>query len=160
MIGDSILKDVKPYQLKNKLKKSDKLYVQSYRGAKTSAMKFHAEASKEFDNDVYVLHCGTNDLKIDKSPEDIAKSIIEIGIKLKSHENDVYVSSILTRGDELNEKGCKVNHYLKLNCHNYLLKFIDNSKIITNRHLNHSGLHLNKDGTKELSEHFLRVIND
>ena len=58
------------------------MYVQSYRGAKTSAMKFHVEASKEFDSNVYVLHWGTNDLKIDKSPEDIAKNILEIGTQL------------------------------------------------------------------------------
>ena len=63
IIGDSILKDVKSYYLKNKLRKTDKLYVQSYRGARTSAMKHHAKASLEFSPDVYVVHCGTNDLK-------------------------------------------------------------------------------------------------
>ena len=115
-------------------------------------MKFHVEASKEFDY-VYVLHCETNDLKIDKSPEDIAKNILEIGTQLKSEENEVYINSILTRRDELNEIGIKVNHYLQLNCHNYLLKYIDNSKIITIRYLNQSGLHVNKNGTKALSEH-------
>ena len=47
IIGDSILKDIKPYQLKHKVKKGDKLYVQPYRGARTSAMK-HANASMEF----------------------------------------------------------------------------------------------------------------
>ena len=32
---------------------SDKLFLQSYRGVKTSAMKFHMEASKEFDNNYH-----------------------------------------------------------------------------------------------------------
>ena len=71
-----------------------------------------------------------------------------------------FISSTLTRQDELNEKGVKVNNHLHSNCRNYLQKYIDNSKIITSRHLNQSGLHLNKDGTKALSEHFVKGIND
>ena len=81
------------------------MYVQSYRGAMTSAMKFHVEASKEFNNDVCVLHCGTNDLKTDKSPEYIANNILEIDTQLEFEKNEVYISSILTRRDELKDKG-------------------------------------------------------
>ena len=159
IIGDSLLKDVKPYQLKHKVKKNDKLYVQSYRGARTSAMKHHANASLEFKSDIFILHCGTNDLTLEKTPETIATDILEIGLQLKSDNNDVYISGILTRRDDLNDKGRKVNDYLKLRCPNYALRYIDNTKVITNRHLNQSGLHLNKDGTQLLSENFLRVIN-
>ena len=53
----------------------------------------------------------------------------------------MFISGILKRSDNLDNKGVKVNDYLKLRCHNYLLNFIDNSNIITNRHLNQSGLH-------------------
>ena len=112
IIGDSLLKDVKPYQLKHKVKKNDKLYVQSYRGARTSAMKHHANASLEFKPDIFILHCGTNDLKLEKTPEKIADDILEIGLQLKSDNNDVYISGILTRRDDLNDKGRKVNDYL------------------------------------------------
>ena len=159
-IGDSILKDMNPYNLKHKIKKTDKLYIQSYRGARTSSMKYHAKASQQFQSDIYVLHCGTNDLKLEKSAEDIATDILEIGDDLKSEGNMVFISSILTRRDDLDEKGKKVNHFLSLHCPNYSLGYIDNNDIITNRHLNKSGLHLNKDGTRLLSENFLTVINN
>ena len=159
IIGDSILKDIKPYQLKHKVKKGDKLYVQSYRGARTSAMKHHANASMEFNPDIFILHCGTNDLKLQKSPEEIANNILEIGLQLQSNDNEVFISGIVYRRDELNEKATKVNDILKLKCPNYSLRFIDNSRVISNRHLNQSGLHLSKDGTQLLAENFLSVIN-
>lgn len=158
-IGDSLLKDVKPYELKHKMKKTDKLYVQSYKGARTSAMKHHANASLEFDPDVYAVHIGTNDLKLEKSPSEIANNILEIGLQLMNDHNKVFISSIVTRRDDSNEKGKKVNDFLKLRCPNYLLGYIDNSNI-TNRHLNQSGLHLNREGSKLLSDNFLRVINN
>ena len=157
-IGDSLLKDIKPYNLKHKIKKADKLYVQSYRGARTSAMKHHAKASEDFSSDIYLGHAGTNDLKLEKTPDEIANDLLEIGLQLKKGDNKVFISGILTRRDNYNEKGKKDNECLKLRCSNYLLDYIDNSGIITNRHLNQSGLHLNKDGTKLLSEIFLRVI--
>ena len=158
-IGDSILKDMNPYNLKQKISKTDKLYIQSYRGARTSSMKYHAKATQQFQSDVYVLHCGTNDLKLEKSPEDIATDILEIGEDLKIEGNKVFISGILTRRDDLDRKGKKVNDFLSLHCPNYSLGFIDNNDIITNMHLNQSGLHLNKDGTRVLSENFLTVIN-
>ena len=155
IIGDSILKDIKPYQLKHKVKKGDKLYVQSYRGARRSAMKHHANASMEFNPYIFILHCGTNDLKLQKSPEEIANDILEIGLQLQSNDNEVFISGIVYQRDELNEKATKVNDILKLKCPNYSLRFIDNSRVNSNRHW----LHLSKDGTQLLSENFLSVIN-
>ena len=158
-IADSILKDMKPYDLKHKMKKTDKLYIQSHRGARTSSMKYYAKASQQFTSDIYLLHVGTNDLKLEKSPEVIAKDILDIGVDLKNDGNKVFISSILTRRDDHNEKGKKVNDLLCLQCSEFSLGYIDNSDIITNKHLNQSGIHLNKEGTRLLSEHFLRVIN-
>ena len=147
-IGDSILKNVKPYLLKDKLKKHEKVYVQSYRGAKTSAMKHHANASKEFENDIYVCSFGTNDLILDDTTDVIGKRIIDVSLQLKEDVNQVFVSSILPRKDNLNEKGTKVNDYLRSRCQDYGLRFIDNSGVITDKHLNQGGLHLSKVGTK------------
>ena len=38
-------------------------------------------------------------------------------------------------------------------------KFIDHSNIVTKKHLNRSGLHLNTDVTFQLARNFLNVIN-
>ena len=47
-VGDSILKDLRSHQLKNKLNKHDKLYVQSYRGGGGGVSgNFGYEASRE-----------------------------------------------------------------------------------------------------------------
>ena len=104
-IGGSLLKGVNPYNLKHTVKKSDKLYVQSYRGARTSAMKHHAKASQEYSSNIYLVHAGTNDLKLQKTPGEIADDILEIGSLLKNDDNQVFISSILTRRDNLKEKG-------------------------------------------------------
>ena len=90
---------------------------------------------------------------------EIANDIIEIGSKLKSEDNQVYISGILTRRDEYNDKGNKVNNILQQRCVNLSLNYIDNSKLIIDKHLNQSGLHLNKFGTKTLTENFLKIIN-
>ena len=64
-------------------------------------MKYHAKASQQFDSDIYVLHCGTNDLKLEKSPGDIAKVILDNRIDLKNDGNKVFISGIITRRDDL-----------------------------------------------------------
>ena len=154
-VGDSL----NPYHLKQKLKRNDKLYIQSYHSAKTSTMRHHINASKEYDPSVYLVHIGTNDLKYEKEPKEIAQDIINIGTQVKNESDNVFISGIVFRRDELNAKALKVNEHLKLRCPDYTMIFIDNSKVVTNSHLNKSGLHLNKEGSKILSEHFLCVIN-
>ena len=64
----------------------------------------------------------------------------------------MFISSILKRNDNLDEKGSKVN--------DYSLRYIDNSEVITSRHLNQSGLHLNRHGTKIFAENVIKVIKD
>ena len=62
------------------------------------------------------LHGGTNDLRSIKSPNDIAREIIALSMKLKSDENDIMTSSIVARKDDgsLEEKRQEVNELLKI----------------------------------------------
>ena len=107
--------------------------------------------------DVIILHAGTNDLKLTKSPKGNFEIII-LALGMKTDVNEVIVSGIVTRDDERNEKGRKVNDFLIIECAKYALCFLDNSNI-SKKHLNGSALHLNYHGTVALINNFLRIIN-
>ena len=107
--------------------------------------------------DLYIFHAGTNDLRFGKRPEEIADEIIEVAASLQTNENEVAVSAIVTRNDNLNDKGKRVNEFLKLKTRQFDLAFIDHSNI-SSVHLNNSGLHLTEDGDKLLRTNFRNFI--
>ena len=51
--------------------------------------------------DTIVLHTGTNDLKNNKTPSDIATEIIQLAKSIKINGIEVAVSSQIPRGDKL-----------------------------------------------------------
>ena len=157
VIGDSTLKDCKPHKMKHKLGRNEKLYIKAFNGANIEDMADYARPTVRRAPDLIVLHAGTNDLRGEKSAKNIADDIIKLGLEIKSDLNDVMISSIIFRADSLNEKGMEVNKYLKAECANHGLFFIDNSNI-AKHHLNGSGLHLNFKGTVTLANNFLNHI--
>ena len=83
---------------------------------------------------------------------------MDLATNLKSHENEVFVSGIVARGDRWNERVSQVNNVLKAKCNREGLPFIDNSNIQPAHHLNRSNLHLNSEGTRMLANNFLRAL--
>ena len=110
--------------------------------------------------DHFILHVGTNYLSSDKSPYEIAESIINLACQLKKEKHDVSVSTIVLRTDDkiLKEKGIEVNSYLKELCKKKNIFLVDNSKNIKAQHLNKGKLHLAKVGSKVLSNNFENEI--
>ena len=53
-------------------------------------------------------------MNTERSPEVIAKSIVDLATALKDNSRDVSVSIVIVLGDNsnLNEKGCEVNAHL------------------------------------------------
>ena len=98
-------------EISRKLQGNCKVYVKHFSGAKTKCMKDYIKPSQRENSDHHILHVGTNDLFLDRPPELIAKSIIDIALTLKSESHDVSVSNIIVRNDSdtLNKKGCEVN---------------------------------------------------
>ena len=84
--------------------------------------------------------------------------IMRLSLEMKTHINDVMVSSIISRADKFNAKAMEVNNVLKAECERYDLFYIDNSNVISNKHLNGSGLHTNYRGTITLANNFLSSI--
>ena len=126
ILGDSILKDIKPYKIRNVLTSKERVYVKSFSGATIRDMHEYALPSMRHNPNLIAIHVGTNDLRSIKSPE-IAQEIIELGMKLKSEENDITISSIVARNDDklLNEKQQKVNDFVKIKTSELGLGFID-----------------------------------
>ena len=52
-------------------------------------MKSYVIPTKRFENDLVILHCGTNDLRSAKNPNDIAEEIIELALDMKTEENEL-----------------------------------------------------------------------
>ena len=106
-----MIKHVNSWEISRKLQRNCKVYVKHFSGAKTKCMKDYINHSQRENSDHYILHVGTNDLCLDRSPQLIAKSIIGLALTLKSEPHHVSVSNIILRNDSdtLNKKGCEVN---------------------------------------------------
>ena len=101
-------------------------------------------------------------MNTERSPEVIAKSIVDLATALKDNSRDVSVSIVIVLGDNsnLNEKGCEVNAHLTEMCKEKKLNLINHSKKIKSNHLNRGKLHLNQKRLKVLGDAFLKEISN
>ena len=108
-----------------------------------------------------ILHVGTNDLR-SCPPRNIADSILNLVTQVKqdSPTTSVGVSGLIVRTDNdvLARKARQVNSILRDYCEHNKIAFINNSNI-TAEHLNHKGLHLNRQGSVALQENFRKFVN-
>lgn len=158
ILGDSTIKDIQAYKMRRRLPKNEKLFVKSFSGATVQDMVDYVKPSMRRKPDLIILHAGTNDLRSEKSAEIIASEIMNLALEMKCDTNDVMVSGIISRGDKLNNKGVEVNQLLVEGCKSYNLNFINNSNLLSSKHLNGSGLHLNFRGTISLAGNFIENI--
>ena len=160
VIGDSMVKHLNGWEMSKKLNANCKVFVKTFSGAKTACMNDYVKPSVRSSPDHFILHVDTNDLSSDKSSEEIARSIIDLATSIKSENHDVSISNIIIRADDkkLEEKRCEVNNFLGKLCkeNNYYL--IDHSTRIKRNHLNKGKLHLNQNGTKLLSDIFVKEL--
>ena len=78
VIGDSMVKQLNGWEMSKKLNANCKVFVKTFSGAKTTCMHDYVKPSVRSSPDHFILHVGTNDLSSDKSPEEIARSIIDL----------------------------------------------------------------------------------
>ncbi len=157
IIGDSIIKDIKGYKMKEAAGHQQQIFVKSFSGATIDCMNSHACPTIKRNPKRIILHCGTNDVRGQTPAENIATEVIELAKSLQNRSNAVFVSGLVVRGDRWNTKVCDINCILKRRCQEENLKFIDNSNINSN-HLNRSLIHLNPEGTRVLANNFLRAL--
>ena len=157
ILGDSMVKDLKGWEMANKLNNKHKIIVRSFSSAKTSCMHDYVKPTlREHSPDHIILHVGTNDLNSKSTPDEIARSIIDLAVSIKTDDTKVSISTIIPRNDKLNNKPNQVNKHLKNMCKEIKFDLIDHSSTIRpHLHLNGSRLHLNKSGTSILGKTFV-----
>ena len=95
------------------------------------------------DPDPVIIHIGTNDLRSSQDPETIAKNIIDIAKNSTTNKNEILVSSIVPRRDNLNGKGRQVNNILQKLCVENDFAYVNHDIIKPPQHCNYGGVHLN-----------------
>ena len=145
ILGNSIVKDVKGWKLSDD---KNKVVVKHFSGDKTKDMESYIIPTLVQNPETIIIHSGTNGLKSDSSPEEIARDIIKLTTSCKTQTNKVILSSIVPRYGNLNEKATRVNKCLKKECEARNICFIDHRNISPKYNCNRSGLHLNYSGTR------------
>ena len=92
-------------------------------------MEFYIIPTHEQNPETIIIHSGTNDLKSDSSPEEIARDIINLATSCKTQVNKVVLASIVPRYDNLNEKATRVNKCLKEKIKARNIYFIESASI-------------------------------
>ena len=126
--GDSMLKDVKQWHVQNSIP-GHKIYVKCFPGATTTDMRDYLKPSMRHDPDLILIHAGTNSLNSAQTPLEIANEIIDLASSFKREDNDVVISSIIRRGDALNNKANEVNKIVAEKCLALDIGFQNNSNI-------------------------------
>ena len=99
---------------------------------------------------------------MERSPELIAKSNVNLTTTLKGNSRGVSVLDNIVRTDisNLNEKRCEVYAHLTEMCKERKLNLINHSKKIKPNQPNRDKLHLNQKGLNALGDAFLKEISN
>ena len=159
IIGDSMVKNVQSWRMRKSLSKTEKVYVKSFPGATTDEMSFYSVPTSRKRPDRIILHTGVNDLNNENDNEKVTEDILTLAESIKSDETQIFISGLIKTADkEKNARIHNINNILKDECMKRHIGFIDNGNIDSQKHLNQSGLHLNRFGDARLASNYLSVI--
>ena len=159
ILGDSIVKRIQGRKLGRKIKQN--VIVKSFPGAKLDCMSHYAISTVKSNPDRIIIHCGTNNLKIDESPEAIAEKTIELAKSVKSTTNEVVISSIIPCRDKLTDKGSKVNGIVEHFCkEDETIKFMRQESLDSKKHIGKDGILLNNFGITQIVKNFIEFLNN
>ena len=144
----------------NKTSRDNIILVKPFPGARTKAMKHYVSPDLEKKPDLVILHTGTNDLKSDSSPEEIANEITSLALSVKEKDHQIAVSGILPRGDRFSKKAKDVNDCLEIQCKEHNIDVISHENINTRSHLIQDRLHPNRKGQYMMGNNFSTFINN
>ena len=144
-----MVKKLNGFLLTRELKHKCLVKVRPFSSGKVRCMHDHVKPTiRDVNPDLVILHCRTNDPNSERTASQIARSIIELALSLKSKDNKISVSLIVPRNDNLNNKASEVNCRLVHMCAERNIPYIDHTNSIQpENHLNESKLHFNRYGT-------------
>ena len=97
-----MVKDVDGYLWTGSIKRKFIVKVRPFSSARTVDMQVYIKPTKrDFVPSLYLLHVGTNDLLLEDTPKAISKRIIATPESLKEEHDEVAISDIVARGDDL-----------------------------------------------------------
>ena len=143
------------------LKRKHNITVKAFGGSTIKHMEHYSKPPLERNPELVILHIGTNDIKSNKSPSEIASNIHNLAERMEQGERKVAISALIPRNDseELAKKSDMVNIELKKLCEGKGTDLIEHTALTT-RHLNGSNLHLNRFGTTIFANDFMRYIRE
>ena len=149
ILGDSIVNRIQGRKLGRKAKQD--VIVKLFPGSKLDCMPHYAIPTVKSNPDCIIIHCGTNNLKMDESPEAIAEKTIEVAKTVKSTTNEVVIWSIIPRRDKLADKGSKVNGIVENFCkEDETIKFMRQKPLDSKKHIGKDVIHLNNFGITQI----------
>ena len=131
IIGDSMVKNVNAFKLTGIVNHRCIVKKRDSASAKTSCMKDYIKPTLlELDPEHVILHVGTNNLNSPLPPKEIAHGIIDLAKSMKTDNRNITISTIIPRGDKLNNKANEVNNFLMKLRRDCNIPFIDHAKNI------------------------------
>ena len=124
-------------------------------------MSHYAIPTVKSNPDRIIIHYGTNNLKMDESPEPVAEKTIKLAKNVKSTTNEVVISSIIPRKDKIADKGSKVNGILENFCkEDETIKFMRQKSLDSKKHIRKHGIQLNNFGVTQIVKIFIEFLNN
>ena len=163
IFGDSIVKNIYGWKLKEKCGHNENVYVKCFNGANIKDMHSYAKPSLARKPNVVILHIGTNDLspkrnEEEKSAVQIAQEVIKLAKGTRENDIEATILGLMPRGDEHETKRKRVNLILADLCSENNYAFIEHTNIDASKHLNKIFIHLYKAGDDLLDGNLFRTL--
>ena len=88
IFGDSMVKHINGWEISKCLQSDCKVYMEQFSGARTKWIKDYMKSSLLENSDHFIQHIGTNNLNTERSPQPVAKSIVDFATRLKGNSCD------------------------------------------------------------------------
>ena len=157
--GDSIVQNVHGWEMSN----TDRaVAVKSFSGSKVNDMQDYLKPLLRRNPHQIILHVGTNDIKSEKSPDQLVEGIVKLvsQVREKSAHIKVAISALTIRKDGhlIQTKVNQTNNLLNSFCSDNNVDFINHTNIDLDC-LNRGGLHLNRKGSTIMQRNYMDFLN-
>ena len=98
-------------------------------------------------------------MRFSQDLETIAKNIIDIAKNSTTNKNEILVSSIVPRRDNLNGKGRQVYNIFQKICVENNFAYVNHDSIKPRKYYNYGAVHLNTAGSEILAENFILALS-